>query len=204
MDNLPLFGAPISYGVVDNIITDEEKKFLHSVEMKRMLINNGHQSENKKVLDLPELAELKRRLFGEFLMYTANVGISKNTQWRMVTSWLNIHDKGDWAQQHSHANALFTGVLYTQVDDNTGKIVFHNSPHSTNLIPSTIQLDMDEWNVCNSKTWSLSTTNNQLVFFPATLLHSVTKNESDIKRYSLAFNFFPAGTIGCDETELTL
>ena len=207
LDNtLPLFGAPISWGIYNNIITDEEKNYLHNLEMSRVNAGNGYQTTNKHVLDLPELSNLKDILTGYFLVYAHDViGISRNVKFRMVTSWMNKHDKNDWAQQHLHSNSLFTGVLYTQVDENSGNIVFHSPLNNTNLIPSTIELEMDTWNIFNSKTWSLTTHNNQLVFFPATMLHSVTQNNSGIDRYSLAFNFFVEGTFGrTEETRLTL
>ena len=38
--------------------------------------------------------------------------------------------------------------------------------------------------------------NNQLFIFPSWLLHSVSNNESDQERYSLAFNVYIKGKIG--------
>jgi uncharacterized protein (TIGR02466 family) len=204
LDNISLFGAPVATGIIDDIITDEEKQFLHSVETMRMASDNGYHSLNTKILNLPELAGLQQKLCDQFLYYADSIGISKKVEWKLVTSWLNIHGKGDWAHQHLHKNCLFSGILYTQVDDNSGDLVFHNQPHSLNLIPSTISLEMETFNACNSNSWNVTPLNNLLVFFPSTLLHSVNLNQSDSYRYSLAFNFFPMGKLGYGIDELSL
>ena len=204
MDNISLFGTPVATGIIADIITDEEKQFLHSIKTMRMASDNGYHSLNVQILNLPELAELKQKLFNQFLYYTESIGISKKVEWKMVTSWLNMHVKGDWAHQHLHKNSLFAGILYTQVDENSGDLVFHNQPHSLNLIPSTIALEMETFNACNSNSWNVTPSNNSLVFFPSTLLHSVNPNQSDIERYSVAFNFFPIGKIGYGIEDLSV
>lgn len=54
---------------------------------------------------------------------------------------------------------MFSGVLYLQVDNNTGDIVFLNlSDTRNNLIPS-------DYNIFNSREWRYTPTNGLLLFF---------------------------------------
>ena len=67
-----------------------------------------------------------------------------------------------------------------------------------------MDLGFKEFNILNSKNWSFVPKNNQLFIFPPWLLHSVSNNESDQERYSLAFNVYIKGKIGTQEFQLEI
>ena len=130
--------------------------------------------------------------------------ITPDIEFEMTNSWVVKHDKGDWGQAHIHTNCLLSGVVYLQTDDKSGKIVFRKETNYSNLFPTGVDVDFTTWNVFNARMWSFQPHDNEMFLFPSTLLHSVDKNESDLERYSVAFNFFPRGKLGTKEFELQL
>ena len=84
---------------------------------------------------------------------------------------------------------MFSGVLYLQVDDNSGDIAFQDYTDLRYL------LDKKEFNIYNSRSWIFKPVNGLLLIFPSEMHHKVLKNESHIIRKSIAFNLYPVGHI---------
>ena len=51
------------------------------------------------------------------------------------------------------------------------------------------------YNEFNGDNYSFTPRNGDLLIFPSTLKHSVTYNEVDIERYSIAFNYMVRGDV---------
>jgi len=56
----------------------------------------------------------------------------------------------------------------------------------------------------NSPYYSIGAMNKMLIFFPSHLYHRIGFNNSNLTRYSIAFNFIPTGKIGYADSELKL
>ena len=107
----------------------------------------------------------------------------KDVNYTITTSWLNDHPPHHSAHKHSHANSMFSGVLYLDVPKNSGAIIFE--------IPSiyrTIEPKVNEWNVLNSKSWRVEPHNGMCIVFPSHLEHYVQINNTQHNRYSIAFD----------------
>jgi uncharacterized protein (TIGR02466 family) len=121
-----------------------------------------------------------------------------NTKFKMTTSWLVISNKQEQSQYHNHNNCMFSGVLYLQTGENTGQISFTNYENKRfNLIPT-------KWDDVNCSEFRIVPKNGRLIIFPSEVYHKILQNNSDIKRYSLAFNFIPIGEIGADDSTATI
>ena len=62
-----------------------------------------------------------------------------------------------------------------------------------------IKLTTDNWNLYNSESWWFETGAGELILFPSSLTHMVETVQGD-ERISLAFNTFPVGLAGSEES----
>ena len=201
---VPLFSSPIFNTDIEPI-SDSIKEHLFNLPLERMFVGNGWYSEDKYILNDPKVSWLKDQMMQSLQIYVREVlHIRDGIDFYMTNSWLVKHDKGDWGQSHIHTNCVFSGVLYLQTNEQSGAIVFHRDTNHQPLFPNAMDLEVTEWNVFNSKKWYFKPKDNQVFFFPSSVLHSIETNESDLIRYSLAFNFYPRGKLGEKEFEVEL
>jgi uncharacterized protein (TIGR02466 family) len=109
---------------------------------------------------------------------------------------VNIHGRGQSAGAHVHNNSLISGVLYLNVTENSGDIVFHRNVLSLIPFPPALDLDVDSFNIYNCKSWGYTPKINDICLFPSVLSHSVDPSKSDEERSCLAFNVFVRGNFG--------
>lgn len=204
----PLFAVPL-YQTKLSSLSEQEKKFIRSLEYKKMPANNGDYTENKFVLDSPELSLLKQRILEKAQHYLYEVlRIDESVEFKIENSWVNRHEKNDFAGTHRHSNSLVSGVYYIDVDNRSGPIIFEKNKSSYNLFTDTVEVpfktDQDSLNVFNAEAWGITPENDELVLFPSLLYHSVGESRSDNTRYSLAFNMFPRGGLGGELNSLRI
>jgi uncharacterized protein (TIGR02466 family) len=201
---VPLFAVPVSNTQL-NTASEEIKQFLINVEFERMFSGNGWYSVDKYILDRPEVAPLKNNIMDALRDYVDVVlELTPEVSFEMKNSWVVKHDVGDWGQMHAHTNCLLSGVYYLDVSEKSGDLIFHKSTGWDNLFPLALDIDVKTQNTFNSKMWRFRPHNDQLFLFPSNALHSISVNDSESTRYSLAFNFFPKGKLGGKEYELVL
>jgi uncharacterized protein (TIGR02466 family) len=201
----PLFSYPVFESQISEI-TDEEKQFIFNCEYVRFYSNDGFITKNIYILNLPEMNRIKQEILKSFNLYCQKViCVSDEIKFKFTTSWVIKHLHGDSAQRHLHANSIFSGILYVKTPQKCGNLVFHRGTDSRSLFPSTVFTEnYKKWNIFNAQSFTFEPSDNKILIFPSTLLHSVTQNLSNEDRYCIAFNFFPIGKIGSDLTELFL
>lgn len=201
---VPLFAVPVSNTQLDPA-SEEIKQFLINLEFERMLSGNGWYSVDKYILDRPEVTSLKNNIMDALHAYVYEIlELTPEVFFEMKNSWVVKHDIGDWGQMHAHTNCLLSGVYYLDVNEKSGDLIFHKSSSGDNLFPLALDIDVKNRNTFNSKMWRFRPHNDQLFLFPSNVLHSISVNDSENTRYSLAFNFFPKGKLGVKEFELVL
>ena len=191
-----LFSKAIS--VIDlDIDIQKYKKIADAFDYKRTHADLVNMSKSHKVLDTPKMKPLKKIIENNFYDVMKEV-YHYNTKFKMTTSWLVISNKQEQSQYHNHNNCMFSGVLYLQTGENTGQISFTNYENKRfNLIPT-------KWDDVNCSEFRIIPKNGRLIIFPSEVYHKILQNNSDIKRYSLAFNFIPTGEIGADDSTATI
>ena len=187
-----MFSKPI-YGKTVNIDTKKIVSMLNESDfMTAGSITDSNASSISNslyVLDEERFKFLKDELMKEFYLFINEI-MHYSNKFEITTSWFTKTIKNESSAFHNHNNCMLSGILYLQTDENTGKIGFQNfNDKRYKLVP-------DEHTVTNSDAIYYIPNDGLLLLFPSEVHHKVEKNESDIERYSLAFNLMPTGLIG--------
>ena len=147
-------------------------------------------SLSKSILNNTELFFLKKRIMLEFNYFKNNILKYENNEFSYTTSWIAKSTKNQSSEYHNHNNCMFSGIFYVNTEENCGELCFENfSDKRFNLKPS-------EYNIYNCLNFNFKPKNKMIIFFPSEMYHKILKNNSDIARYSIAFNLIPTGNIG--------
>ena len=192
----PLFSAPLYV----NNVGDFERPDLSALEYSTKTAgtpNSFLTSVDKNVLDRPEFARIREIILTEVDLYAREIlFVSKSVEFYITNSWLCAYGRGSATGPHIHHNSLISGVLYLQVTETSGGLVFHHDVLSLIPFPPTLDLDMDAWNIFNCKSWSYKPKTNDICLFPSVVSHSSEPNDSDEQRWCLPFNVFVKGNFG--------
>lgn len=199
----PLFAIPLYQANIGK--DDNNIDFIKSQEFVRMPADNGSYTVNKRILDSAELKNLKEQIQSHINNFAHEVlDCDDHLSFEIQNSWVNQHNKNDFAGSHRHSNSIISGVYYPEVNNQSGAIVFQKDKSYYNLWTDTIEIgfnyqkhnNQDKLNVFNADAWGIYPQPGDLVLFPSLLYHTVTENLSEYTRYSLAFNVFPKGRFG--------
>lgn len=186
-------------------VKDEWLKKAKQINYERMPIGNGDFTNDKFILKQPEFVDLEKSIIECAGRYVFDYMKSKrNINIEVLNSWINVHHPGDWAQPHIHGNSILSGVYYLDHPENSGDISFDRPLTGSTPFQSIIYLDYTEPTDYNCENYNFAVTPGKILLFPSYLAHSVEKNKSQEKRYSLAFNLYFRGKIGEDITKVTL
>ena len=152
-------------------------------------------SENKQVIDLPELGLLKDAVYKSAYNYWNNVlGVDYSIKLKTVHSWVTKHRQGHWNRPHAHTNSTFTSTIYLQVPNDSGDLVFKKDPHYLNLFPFALDFDYRVTNEINQTEFKITPKENDIVFFPSHLTHYTTENKNTQERFALNIDWWFYGT----------
>lgn len=187
----PIFPVPLytNSGVDVSGVSD----YLKTLEYRRVGSDNGFCTTDQQILNHEQLLGLRNQILAHISEYVTELRISPNYEFYINCSWGMYHDKGDWAHSHDHSNSLISGVVYVDVDENSGAICFHRDWQT--IFPNAINPQFTEDNALNSNQARFLPENGQVVLFPSHVMHSVEANMSDITRRCIAFNVFIKGVI---------
>ena len=194
-----LFPTPVAFFDLGRTLTEEELAFVEKQE-RRPNMGNTTSTDNT-ILKQEALKSLNDFIEASVQQYFKEIHAPKHkVDLRITQSWLNYTKPGEYHHKHEHPNSFISGVFYINADPEKDKIYFFRSGYQT------IKLPPADWNLFNSDSWWFGVETGKLVLFPSSLTHMVETKQGENTRISLAFNTFPAGTIGetLDLTGLTL
>ena len=193
MNIFTLFPTAVGKFTLDREFTKQELKFVEEAERRP---NMGNQtSVNNYVLKEKPLKKL-----GDFLLESANKYFAEvykpkdNVKLYITQSWLNYTKEGQYHHTHEHPNSFASGVLYFDADFDTDKIFFHKKGYQQIKLPT----EKFEW--YNSDSWFFQVKTGDIIMFPSSLTHNVETKKGENRRVSLAFNTFPVGYLGEEES----
>ena len=197
-----MFPIPVYTTKMDRGFTKQELQFVKE-QKKHCATNQGNiNTKDNYILNRKEFKNIKKLLDQCCKDYLEKIISPKNTVELYITqSWLNYTETNQYHHQHAHPNSVVSGVLYFNCDKENDKILFSSSKSYEQ-----INLEVDQYNTWNSKTWWFPLQTGQLLMFPSSTKHQVKTKKGTNTRISLSFNTFYKGTIGSnsDLTELIL
>lgn len=187
-----LFPIPVAKFELGRDFTPEENAFVAEQSTHK---NMGNTTSNDHYVlqndTLVSLSDLVQKCVDQY--FNSIYAPKENVKLRITQSWLNYSKSGEWHHKHSHANSFVSGVLYMKAAKNSDRIYFHKNSYSQITLPT------ENFNLYNSDSWWLPVETGNLMLFPSSLTHSVEPVQGE-ERISLAFNTFPVGYIGQEET----
>ena len=179
-------------------VKQEWKNAVINLEYERTHINNSDISKDRYILN--NMPDLKSDIENHCELFVRKyLHVKNNAQFYLQNSWCNIHGPNEYSQIHYHGSSLISGVYYPILPKDSGNIKFHRISIYNNLFSQSIRFEYNENNNVNSDSYELNVNEGTIVIFPSHLEHSVRKNNSDEKRYSIAFNFYVRGKFGKEE-----
>lgn len=186
-----LFPVPVMFNSMDRDFTQAELDYLNSHSDKTYQNQGNTTSLNNYILNEPEMKDLHDFVQSQVQLYMDKVYKPKYPVKPYITqSWLNWTKTGEYHHTHEHPNSFISGVLYINADAKEDKIKFHAKGYQQ------INLETDQYDIFNSKSWWFNVKTGGIVMFPSSLTHNVEAVTAGETRISLAFNTFLKGTIG--------
>ena len=186
---IPLYSERVSNDEVtaeiDEILPKikEEDKFIkpdHWDKDHTISTNIDDRMDTIKDFDMVKLSQLIERHIGKYINDCQPVG--DNFIFR-GDSWVNINNKGDSQEWHTHGTAYISGIYYHKVPVNGGDLLLKHP------IPYIQQGHFPSSKMVTSK-MSIKPMSGTIVLFPSWLDHKVENNNSDEERVSFAFNYY--------------
>lgn len=187
-----LFPTAVAKFELGRDYTAEELAF---VDAQPIHSNMGNTTSNDRyVLRHDTMASLKDFVSACVAEYLKTIYAPKNdVLLRLTQSWLNYTKPGQYHHKHSHPNSFVSGVLYLKAARERDKIYFYKDGYQQLKIPT------NNYNPHNSDSWWFEVGAGDLMLFPSSLTHMVETVQGD-ERVSLAFNTFPVGYVGEEES----
>jgi len=196
---VPLFSSPVF-----TIKLEEDMESLQRVKtdyhFRNSYADGNHNTEETSTRFLLKDFQREEEIFLNYFYCIKNEVFHYENDFEITTSWGTKTPTNSFCQFHSHKNSFFSGVFYLDDDDEAGPLEFQNF----NLTSREMYLHTSESNVYNSALWRIQPCKNLLVIFPSYLHHRIGLNKSKFDRYSIAFNIFPYGKIGKNDSFVDL
>ena len=181
-----LFPTPV-YRVNDHVDITNEYAQLDKFEITNKQFDNfGEKSVNTYILDDYRLSNLSRWIVKHINHYSKQILYpgANAEDYVLLQSWISVKHPGQSHAAHTHPNSVISGVFYWEATNIP--ITFVNSK-AVELGPT--QLIDYTFSVTDIEPGTL-------ILFPSNLKHTVSINNSDKPRKSLAFNSIPTSGLG--------
>ena len=190
-----LFPTPVFQSEIP--LRQEWLEYVKTLDYDRTSMDNGYISSSRDIFSNKELRSLKFEI-SDAVKYFAHqqLKVSQYVYIDVCRAWGIKHMPNDWAQNHCHMNAVFSGIYYLDVHEHSGELVIEKGQHATNCFMPTLNPDVTHFNDITQQSWRLHPRNGMLVIFPSQVIHNVEKNLTDKERYAVAFDVFIRGTFG--------
>lgn len=107
-----------------------------------------------------------------------------------ITSWLQFNQPGSDFVRHDHYGAIVSGVVYLQVPENSGDILFHNPLEARRCTQAFFQRVRGQENDYNFNHVKVPSIKGEMLIFESWLQHTVQENKSKENRISVGFNIW--------------
>jgi uncharacterized protein (TIGR02466 family) len=194
---LPLFATLL--GVIKlNVNNKKILEFLKNLNYKENTFINetkrtSFMSKDNKIFKDKNLLELKNKSIDAINLYLKNV-LYLNTKFKIINSWATKTFQKGSSHTHNHAHSFLSCCYYPKYSKSFNIKFFKSKSIDTfwNLKP-------EKFDINNSNFWEINPEENDLLIFPSYLEHSISFNNSEETRYSIAFCVNPIGKFNIGE-----
>ena len=183
------WATPVWECPVEGIDNKSIAEYCYKVKQEKPgvnISNRGGWHSGELITPIPSALE---QLFNELTVFVNDV-----PQRYMGTSdlvlgnwWVNINGKHDYNMPHDHQNSVLSGTYYVQVpEENMGDLVLHRGDNAEFFLTSKVE---KQPTMANAMSIPCPVKESMFYLFPSWVKHSVDRNESDLERISIAFNF---------------
>tara|TARA_R100000664_G_scaffold28576_1_gene39936 strand:- start:1301 stop:1897 length:597 start_codon:yes stop_codon:yes gene_type:complete len=175
-----------------NIKEDLTLKFKDEKFIPRNLaFDKAGKGEDMNILD--KYKDLKKEIQAAVDETLEEILMLEKIDYKIFTSWLTKTAPKDFSDSHHHSNSWLSGVYYPKGDPGFS-IKFHHDNKTQFFTPP------KQYNIYNSTEWIIYPEDNYLILFFSQLRHEILRNDSNLDRYSLAFNILPKGPFGAEDS----
>ena len=193
-DLMNLFAVPVYKASLGRDFSTSELDYINAQLQSPVQAIGNYSSQNKFVLNAPEMSELRQIAETHLQQYFATIYDTANDAQLVITqSWLSLTGKGGSHHTHSHPNSIASGVIYINLAPNDGINFYRNEDQQW------FDLKPRRQNYYNAYSYHIEASVGDIIIFPSHIKHGVRQVEADIHRISLAFNSFISGEIGHGE-----
>lgn len=188
---LPLFATPILHVTELGIDLKKLSKFIRNekkVNDGRELTNiGGWQSNDLQHKPDTELQKLIEKIKKYSAAYSNSIEIEPKNKLEQI--WANINGPKDFNEKHKHLNAIYSGVYFVDVPENSGNFTLnHNVPDFSFAWCHFNGIKVKKYNTFNAGTWNIKPKVDELFLFPSWAEHKVSANMSNSERISISFD----------------
>ena len=158
-------------------------------------------SSYNRILEHPDLIYVKKTLMYHFDVFMYNfLKVAPEISTTITTSWFARIKKGGAIHNHNHTNSWYSGLLYFD-DDYTGAapLALENPTHVFSHFDMIALNDQAQYR--QNAYYEVIPQPNKLFFFPSYIKHMSGVQLADKTRYSLAWNIYPKGKIGLNNSD---
>lgn len=196
---IPVFSQPIS---IFELNIDHKKiyNFLkNKIDYKELKTHKEYSSyiskENKLFNLYKELKELKKECENCVSIHLKEI-LKYDFKFKILNSWSTKTPPKHYSHEHNHPHNFLSAVYYPSYSEHFKISFLRNEGIDTffNIAPT-------EYNLFNSKKWTIHPQLGTLLIFPSTLKHKIETNYENEDRFSLAFCVNPVGkfSVGWDD-----
>ena len=205
-----LFPTPIATLDIPKVILSKQypflqnQKYLNEENSTTDTSYGGEISENKYLLNSPDLLALKDFITTQVNWFSSDVLKLPDSDFKITQSWITKKGNSQSHVPHMHSNSVISGALFlgdlVNPPQGLPPLEFHRPQQSTLagnqylLMPGLPQ--EDDVNEFSAPSFFVNFVPGTLVLFPSSLMHSVKANNTNIARYTLSFNAVPKDGIG--------
>ncbi|HLU05921.1 MAG TPA: putative 2OG-Fe(II) oxygenase [Woeseiaceae bacterium] len=164
-------------------------EYIDAAEKTGLVESDGVYTTNQQLLEHDLFREVKQEIvslckrYSECLCHVVE-GI------RICNSWGNVIEHGQSIRLHRHNNSYISGSFY--LTGGSSFVISNLGFHDIfGFVPRVSKSNYRSW-----ESFAINPEPGGIVLFPSGLYHSVAPSTSKEKRYSIAFNAVPLGTIG--------
>ena len=183
------WSTPVWECPVLNIDNREISDYCERVRREKsgvVISNRGGWHSSELILPIPNNLS---KLFDDLTIFVNDV-CARHTgiaNLKLGNWWININGKHDYNTAHDHQNSILSGVYYVSVPaDNMGDLILHRGDTAEYFLTSNIERTPT---MMNMSIITCKAEESKFYIFPSWVKHSVERNNSDMERISIAFNF---------------